>query len=150
VLRFEAELAACRTYIGKLVGTTQSGVNMQSDPTYFTIPCLNLAVKVEPPSGLDCNQPSARQLNLHFAPSALDGGDLKLLTLARTDAAGREDIVYNINRPESVAIQHVPENATHIHVYDDSVRGSDSKEPAYPYRFTYDVRIKHQVPFEIV
>jgi subtilase family serine protease/fibronectin type 3 domain-containing protein len=139
VLRFEAELAACRTYIGKLVGTTQSGVSMQSDPTYFTIPCLNLAVKVEPPSALDCNQPSARQLNLHFAPSALDGGDLKLLTLARTDAAGREDIVYNINRPESVAIQNVPENAAHIHVYDDSVHGPDTKEPAYPYRFTYDV-----------
>jgi hypothetical protein len=85
VLRFEAELASCRTYIGKLVGTTQSGVSVQSALTQFAIPCLNLAVKVEPPSDLDCNQPAARQMHLYFSPSALDGGDLKLLTLDRTD-----------------------------------------------------------------
>jgi hypothetical protein len=139
VLRFEAELASCRTYIGKLVGTTQSGVSVQSALTQFAIPCLNLAVKVEPPSDLDCNQPSARQMHLYFAPSALDGGDLKLLTLARTDTEGRDNIVYNINRPDSVAIQNIPKHAAHIYVYDDSVRGPDTKEPAYLYRFTYDV-----------
>ncbi len=139
VLLFEVALAACRHYTGQLVGTTPSGEIVKSARVHFSLPCLNLAVKIEPPSSLDCNQPSAQQLHIHFVPVSLNGEALKLLTLARVDSEGVEDVVYNVNRPSAVNLTHNPGNGPHLFVYESGSLNPAVSEPSYNYAFAYDV-----------
>ena len=70
--------------------------------------------------GAMLNIKSKQLINIHIAPISISGVPLKLLTLSRMDAAGQEDIVFNVNRPESVDLSQIG--------------------TSYPYAFTYNTR----------
>ena len=138
VLVFEVPLAACKTYEALVSGTTLTGVPIQSVGVVFQLPCLNLIVQIEPQPGVTCNGPSAQHLRVHFAPASLNGDPLKLLTFARLDVDGHEDIVFNVNRPRSVPLPQVQTSAPQMFVYDPGSLGLLPGEPDYPYTFVYD------------
>ncbi len=138
VLVFEVPLAACKTYEALVSGTTLTGVPIQSVGVVFQLPCLNMIVQIEPQPGVTCNGPPAQHLRVHFAPASLNGEPLKLLTFARLDVDGHEDIVFNVNRPRSVPLPQVQTSAPQMFVYDPGSLGRLPGEPDYPYTFVYD------------
>jgi fibronectin type 3 domain-containing protein/flagellar hook assembly protein FlgD len=138
VLVFEAPLAACKTYEALVTGTTLTGVPVQSVGVVFQLPCLNMIVQLEPQPGIPCNSPPAQQLRVRFAPASLNEDALKLLTFARLDDDGHEDIVFNVNRPRSVPLPQVQTGAPQMFVYDPGSLGLLPGEPEYPYTFVYD------------
>ena len=122
VLVFEADVAPCMGYIGYLIGTTVAGATVKSQRQRLQTPCLDLRMKSEARPSLVCNGASRRLVDIHVAPMSISGAPLKLLTLSHTDAAGWDNIVFNVNRPES-ARPPPPGSAFEI---------------SYPYVFPYD------------
>jgi subtilase family serine protease/fibronectin type 3 domain-containing protein/flagellar hook assembly protein FlgD/Tol biopolymer transport system component len=103
VLVFEADVAPCMGYVGYFIGTTTSGAIIKSQRQRFQTPCLDMRIKSEARPSLVCNGASRQLIDIHVAPMSISGAPLKLLTLSRTDDAGRDDILFNVNRPDSAA-----------------------------------------------
>ena len=145
VLVFEAALAPCRNYAAYLLGITDTGTEVKSLGKVFHTSCLDLAVKVEPQSGSGCEQPPAQRLNIRLAPMSLSG-PLKLLAVSQTDAAGHEDVVFNVNRPQSVFFKGVKPEAYHKFVYRPD---TGTETVTYPYVFAYDTSAHQEGPIDL-
>ena len=81
-----------------------------------------MRIKSEPRFSPVCNDPWQQLIDIRLAPISLSGAPLKEMTLSRTDAAGREDILFNVNQPTAVALPPP----------------GSSRDVPYPYTFTYN------------
>jgi subtilase family serine protease/Tol biopolymer transport system component/uncharacterized protein YfaP (DUF2135 family) len=122
------ELVSCKTYEGYLEARTEPRFDpitgamvsrtMRTPPRHISLPCLELRTKTEPVPAEACDAPSKQQVIVRFAPAALDGKQLKLLTLSRTlPDGGGEDVVFNVNDPRSVSMPKPPAEPAYIYQY---------------------------------
>jgi subtilase family serine protease/Tol biopolymer transport system component/fibronectin type 3 domain-containing protein len=107
------ELDACKEYSGFIVVKGEKKLNGTADELgrtkgyEFTTPCLELDAEVVTEFAPSCGDPSPNHLSVKMTPWQLTedftsgGSGLKLLTLFSLDEAGEEDIVFNVNLPES-------------------------------------------------
>ena len=128
VLVFEADVAPCMGYVGYFIGTTIAGATVKSQRQRFQTPCLDMRMKSEARPSLVCNGAPRRLVDVHVAPISIGGAPLKLLTLSHTDDAGWDNVVFNVNRPESAQ---------------PSLSGS-AFEASYPYVFPYDTSMHRE------
>lgn len=136
-----AELTSCKTYFGRAEGRTEGVLDPQTgktivrtythSPVSFRMPCLDMKTKVVPVAGDICDGPSKQQVLIKFAPSSLDRSGLKLLTLSRPlPNNGGDDVLFNVNKPESVPIP-------------------PSGEQRYPYEYMVDVSQLPEGPYTL-
>ncbi|MGE3540694.1 MAG: CARDB domain-containing protein [Candidatus Tectimicrobiota bacterium] len=118
VIIFATDLTACKSYEVYALGTTLAGMPRRSRPQHVQVPCLNLAVQVEPVTGTACDAEPVQRLQIQLAPESRSGAGLKLLTLARLDATGQEDIVFNVNRPQGVSLPRLEAAPPTLFIYD--------------------------------
>lgn len=102
-----ADLSACKHYTGYIELYGEAGVDAlmpligKTRETPFTLPCLSLDTQTTALYAQNCGDPSPNQVQLALTPKALDDVALKLLTLSRFDSQGGEDVLYNVNQPQS-------------------------------------------------
>lgn len=105
------ELESCKTYFGTLElrsdATIDPVTGERAYRTYsttgkpFSIPCLKLGTTIEPVPADGCDMPSKNLIEIRLTPMALDGAELKLLTLSRTLPDVGEDVLFNVNQPKT-------------------------------------------------
>lgn len=107
------ELEACKEYTGTIVAKGAKKLDGTADEVgrtagaTFTTPCLEMDVAVETAFAEACGDPSPDSLSVKMKPVrraegfTTGGSELKLLTLFSYDEAGQEDVVFNVNKPES-------------------------------------------------
>lgn len=125
-----SELEPCKTYYAVLEARTDSVIDpVTGRATYrtwttfeetFSIPCLVIKTNVRPIPAEGCDLPSKNQIEIGLAVQSLSNSELKLLTLSRTLPNVGEDVVFNVNKPESEVIPPPP------------------GEPGYRYRYVLD------------
>lgn len=105
VLR-EADLRSCTTYTAR--AEAYDGGSLFSDPVHlatstltFRLPCFEVEAEVKPVLAQACDDPAPAQVEVLLTPMASDGNLLKLLTLSRRRADGTEDVLFNVNQPQS-------------------------------------------------
>jgi subtilase family serine protease/Tol biopolymer transport system component/flagellar hook assembly protein FlgD/fibronectin type 3 domain-containing protein len=136
------DLESCKHYFGYLEARTEAHPDpvtgalvartIRTGERPISLPCLDMRVKVAPVAATGCDLPSAQQVTVKFAPSSLDGAELKLLTLSRTlPNNGGEDVLFNVNKPQSVAIPAPPNEPPFI--YEFLLDTSRLIEGSYPF-----------------
>lgn len=110
-----ADLTSCRKYRARVVGRIEPHTDPQTGELLpartleveggFTVPCLKLAVDVQPVLAASCNTAPPQQLNIRFSPQSADGTALQLLALSTGDS---QDVIFNVNEPAGVPATGTP------------------------------------------
>ncbi|MCU7864747.1 MAG: discoidin domain-containing protein, partial [Candidatus Thiodiazotropha sp. (ex Lucinoma borealis)] len=106
-------LDACKVYKGFIVLKGEKKLDGTADEIGRTVGrsfktnCVSLDLDVVPEFATSCGDPSPNHLSVEMTPIQLTetftsgGSGLKLLTLFSLDEADQEDVVFNVNLPES-------------------------------------------------
>ncbi|MFI0416317.1 MAG: CARDB domain-containing protein [Candidatus Thiodiazotropha sp.] len=106
-------LDACKVYRGFIVIKGEKKLDGTADEIgrtkglEFKTHCVRLDLHVVPEFAASCGDPSPNHLSVEMTPKQLTrtftsgGSGLKLLTLFTLDEADQEDVVFNVNLPES-------------------------------------------------
>lgn len=138
-ITFSVPLTSCRSYTGYLVVKTEPrydpvakqliSTTISSGRKTFRAPCLELTTQVDVVPAEACDAPPQNKLTIRFAPMSLDGTPLKLLTLSRVDSVTGEDVLFNVNQPDSVPS---PTGGQPKYIYEFALDTKDLPEGEYP------------------